>query len=79
MDATSESVDVELPMAGYDFLKLVVEEVDSTEYDHACWVEPRFTTSTEPLAALIAEAEELFNTTDNVTDEAIELLQNAID
>ena len=56
-----------------------MEEVDSTEYDHACWVEPRFTTSTEPLAALIAEAEELFNTTDNVTDEAIELLQNAID
>ena len=61
-------------MAGYDFLKLVVEEVDSTEYDHACWVEPRFTPSTDPLADLIAEAEDLFNTTDNVTDEAIELL-----
>ncbi|MFR2562139.1 MAG: hypothetical protein ACLS8R_05205 [Anaeromassilibacillus sp.] len=44
-----------------------MEEVDSTEYDHACWVELRFTTSTEPLG-LIAEAEDMMDTTDNVTD-----------
>ncbi len=52
-DIQSISVDV----AGYKYLRIVVFELISTFYDHAMVIQPRFTTSTEPLDALIAKAE----------------------
>lgn len=79
MDGTMEPVDVEVPMAGYSFLKLVVEEVEDTLYDHACWAEPRFTTSADLLNDLISEAEKRLDATGNVSQEAIDRLNAAIE
>ena len=56
MDVNSETIEVNVPMVGYDILKLVVDEYDDTLYDHACWIEPRFMTSTAPLSKIIEEA-----------------------
>lgn len=79
MDATMKPVDVEVPMAGYTFLKLVVEEVEDTLYDHACWIEPRFAASSDQLSDLIEEAKEQLASTGNVSKDAAEKLQTAID
>ncbi|WP_195985758.1 NPCBM/NEW2 domain-containing protein [Clostridium sp. D33t1_170424_F3] len=79
MDAYSDPIDVEVPMAGYKFLKLVVEEVESTLYDHACWVEPRFKASVNLLANMIDEAEEKLASTGNVSRDAADALRAAID
>lgn len=79
MDAYTDPIDVEVPMAGYQFLKLVVEEVESTLYDHACWVEPRFHASVNLLADMIEEANEKLASTGNVSQEAADALKEAID
>ena len=61
MDINSGIMDISVPMIGYDVLKLVVNDNGDTQYDHACWVEPRFTKSTLPLASMIEEANALLN------------------